>query len=505
MQRSTDRIREKGPEQAPEKRALERFFGGPFAKFIGGPYEAKPLQRGFSPFIILFKLALLIPFIILAVNIQPLSRSEEGLPSDHPMQRLWTIYGTKFPVSANTPNTNVYVYWGIDGMNMDGVNLLRDTKNKGSVDWNENFAFDEACQTHIYNVCNSVKTMTPESMSTFLSRDVDSPERDGWLHCPVADWRSWLLSNGKPFPLPIGQVKDQMKLFLEATTISDWGATVTYKDKWKDAMAFDGNTVRMVMITVRSHLAQRASHTETHLKDAYENFDTWITGVNAGAPASAGSAIQTSDGDFNGPLWQWMHTQSVFATSAVTGASMGVVLAFVIILLFTQEIVIAVCAALTILAILMSVLAMMKAADYELGTITAIAISILAGFAVDFVVHLAHSYAHCPKPTRAEKVQHVFDEIAVSVFSGALTSVLAAIVLLFCTLQFFAKFGFFLIFTVSWSWVWGNFFFMSLMRLIGPDESYHWIARLPGSVTNSRIAQLKAKIWPQTGKSIDTE
>merc|ERR1712080_361146 len=130
----------------------------------------------------------------------------------------------------------------------------------------------------------------------------------------------------------------------------------------------------------------------------------------------------------------------------------------------------------------------MRIAGYELGTITSISITILAGFSVDYVVHLAHAYQTSARPTRQEKAQEALEVIGVSVFSGMLTSLLASLALLVCTLQFFAKFGFFLIFTVCWAWVWGNFFFMSVMFWCGPDESMPWWIRIPDSLIPHRAA-----------------
>jgi len=135
----------------------------------------------------------------------------------------------------------------------------------------------------------------------------------------------------------------------------------------------------------------------------------------------------------------------------------------------------------------------MKLANYELGTITSICITILAGFAVDYVVHLAHAFNHSNKPTRAEKFQEAFDVIGVSVLSGMVTSVLAAMVLLLCSLQFFAKFGFFLIFTVVLAWIWGNGFFMCTMKLIGPDSNTPWLLQIPYSILPSACKASKSK------------
>merc|ERR1711907_273681 len=172
--------------------------------------------------------------------------------------------------------------------------------------------------------------------------------------------------------------------------------------------------------------------------------------------------------------------------TAVSGAAIGSVVAFVVILLATWEIIIAVSSFATIACILISVLAMGRVAGYELGTITSISITILAGFSVDYVVHLAHAYQTSSLPTRQEKAQEALEVIGVSVFSGMLTSLLASLALLVCVLQFFAKFGFFLIFTVCWAWVWGNFFFMSLMFVFGPDDSMPWWLRIPGSLLKHR-------------------
>lgn len=506
MTTTTETVRLNGPEAEPPRRALERFFGGPFARMIRGPFEgaAGLLSKGWAPWLVVGGILLMIPMLVAATSISEVSSSEEGLPSDHPFQRVWTIYGEEFPQTANTPNTQVYVYWGVDGMDRDGVDLLRDIKNIGKLKWDGSFSFDEAAQRHIYNVCEDVEQMRPARVSKWLSRDPDDPQKLGWLECPLKDWKEWLEQPGRPgFPLPLSQVSVEMQKFLASNSTNSWGGQEGRKEKWKNAIAFDGTNVKMIMITVRSNLPQRINHPNVKLTEAYDYFEEWKADINSNdrlspgvaAPATANKALHTSDGDFNGPLWVWMNTQTVFVRAAFTGASLGAAIAFLVILAFTQQILIALAAVGTILCVLASVLAMMKLAAYELGTITAISISILAGFAVDFVVHLAHSYAHCEKPTRSEKVQHVFDEIAVSVFSGMLTSVLAATVLLFCTLQFFAKFGFFLIFTVSWAWVWGNFFFMSLMRLGGPDDSLHWALRLPGSVTWKYIEQLKAKKW----------
>ncbi len=87
------------------------------------------------------------------------------------------------------------------------------------------------------------------------------------------------------------------------------------------------------------------------------------------------------------------------------------------------------------------------------------------------MVHLAHAYSASKERSRKERVQEALDRLGVSVFSGMVTSVVAAIPLFLCTLQFFAKFGFFLMMTVIWSWVWAHMYFLVLMYFFGPDAT----------------------------------
>ena len=84
----------------------------------------------------------------------------------------------------------------------------------------------------------------------------------------------------------------------------------------------------------------------------------------------------------------------------------------------------------------------------ELGTIESICLTIVAGFSVDYVVHLAHAYMHSPAQSRTDRVQHALGEMGITVLSGMATTVLASVPLFLCILVFFAKFGSFMCMTV---------------------------------------------------------
>merc|ERR1711918_323743 len=108
--------------------------------------------------------------------------------------------------------------------------------------------------------------------------------------------------------------------------------------------------------------------------------------------------------------------------------------------------------------------------------------------------HLAHAYVHAEKNERSDKVRSALDEIGVSVLGGMLTSASAAVALMLCQLQFFHKFGVFLILTVSISWVWAN---VAFMALFGPDSSTPSWLQVPATMIAKIKFQRKGKAQQQ--------
>jgi predicted RND superfamily exporter protein len=165
----------------------------------------------------------------------------------------------------------------------------------------------------------------------------------------------------------------------------------------------------------------------------------------------------------------FMNNQTIYRTSALAGAFLGVALGFCVLLLATRSVLIAVLSSCSITCTMLTVIGTTTMLGWELGTIEAILISILAGFSVDYVAHLAHAYSH-HTGTNEERLRLAFSEMGTPVFSGMLTSMLASLPLFLCQILFFAKFGTFLCFTILASWFFANFGFMSVLASVGPSK-----------------------------------
>merc|ERR1719231_1504607 len=94
---------------------------------------------------------------------------------------------------------------------------------------------------------------------------------------------------------------------------------------------------------------------------------------------------------------------------------------------------------------------------------------ILAGFAVDYVVHLAHAYMESGKYARLDRVADALSDLGISVFWGMATSAAASIGLVLCLIQIFSRFGTFLLLTIAYAYVWAAVFMMIMLAIIGPQ------------------------------------
>jgi len=158
----------------------------------------------------------------------------------------------------------------------------------------------------------------------------------------------------------------------------------------------------------------------------------------------------------------FMNTQSIYVRSAITSSFLGVSIAFAVLMLSTFVFHIAFIATLSIMCVLVSVVGTTVMLGWSLGSVESILICILAGFSVDYVVHLAHAYKEATGDTY-HRLRTAFGSMGISVLNGMVTSVGASIPLFFCKVQFFEKFGTFLCLTIAFSWVFANFAFMAVL------------------------------------------
>lgn len=93
----------------------------------------------------------------------------------------------------------------------------------------------------------------------------------------------------------------------------------------------------------------------------------------------------------------------------------------------------------------------------------------VVGLSVDYVVHLAEGYHMSTHTDRLSRVRDMLEEVGISVFSGACTSLGASVFMLFAQILFIIKFGIFMLCTIGFSLIFALGFFAAVMGLLGPS------------------------------------
>lgn len=144
-------------------------------------------------------------------------------------------------------------------------------------------------------------------------------------------------------------------------------------------------------------------------------------------------------------------------------------LAFLILLLSTRNWIMSVFAVFDIIGIMLCELAIMYLVGWKFGVSECVAIVIIIGFSVDYVVHLANAYLESTAKDRDGRLSFALLTMGISVVSGAVTTFAAGFFLVFPEIVFFYKMGVLIMTTVFTSILWAMCFFTSIVALWGPE------------------------------------
>jgi len=406
--------------------------------------------------------------------------TEQFLDDDHPLQRGATILSEKFTQTQRDETAKIHFVWGVDEISRKGVNQLLNPEYVGDVTFTETFEFNEECQTEMLNACIALKSDT--DLEEFIQRKDGLRRVDcfveelgafnalgGAATCEevkVGDWQSlaWQVSSNE-ISSTVGQL-------LNKPTCNDDDDNPTIRKYYEDSLGFDGQSIRYVGLSVDSSILNiRRVQSETLVRKHYDKFIEVAERLDETLQGACNGKVIMTDLE---QKFIFMNNQRIYRTSGVTGSMIGVAIAFGVLLLSTRKLHISAFASICILCVLISVVGCITMLGWTLGVIEAILVSILAGFSVDYTIHLAHAYVHAEGSTE-DRIKEAFSEMGVTVFSGMFTSIVASIPLFFCTLTFFAKFGTFLCLTISLSWIFANFGLMSMLAQFKIPMNKGWL------------------------------
>lgn len=449
---------------------IEIFFREKFAPLI--------LNVKARVVIAIVMLAWLIPAIIYVFKLVPTAEPEQFLNENHPFQKAINVWNRNFGANSQDPGIDIFYIWGLEEVDRSGVNPLLDPKFLGKPQYSKDFKFNGACQDKIKQICEDLKVQnTSDPIAEKKRAYSDIIQRDGnakgSVKCFVhEDLPNYLATKqGANRDEPKTWMADFLRKKRSAKDDEETTKKVEmdffYNTPGGSRIGWDGNDVKFVAISVEAKEISRWDRPgENWMRQRYEEYDSLSANMDNIAFSACKSKVIMTDIE---QKFVFMNNQAVYRTSAIRGALIGVAIAFAVLLAATWSPLVSLFATLSILCTMLSVIGFTTMIGWKLGAIEAILISILAGFSVDYVVHLGHAYSH-NYGDKDQRIIETFSEMGSPVFSGMCTSVLASLPLFGCQLQFFAKFGTFLCLTILFSWLFANFGFMSILATIGASK-----------------------------------
>merc|ERR1711920_220546 len=408
--------------------------------------------------------------------IEPTRESEQFLDENHPLQKSFSILGSEFPTADEDIGLPVHYAWGLGEVDRTGVQLLFDPENFGTPTYLADTKWDATCQEGLLQVCEEFQTLSEyselikrknalgtticvwEELFPYYVNQTQDLGLTGNDYCQFVNTKAWKQSD---YIIPEDQLDGIIASFLEDNPRSCVQQGEFVSSRYSTELGFDGTTLQYTTISVESAVLDPFSRKpEAVARAEYDQFIDIQTSISGRNLCQSEPVLMT---DLN-EIFIFMNNQAIYVKTAIQSSLLGVGIAFAVLWISTCKFHLALLASLSIASVLVSVTGTMVLIGWTLGSIESILIGIIAGFSVDYVVHLAHAYETSTgcKNTE-ERVVQTFSVMGISVLNGMITSIAASIPLFFCQLQFFHKFGIFICLTIAFSWIFANFLFMSVL------------------------------------------
>ena len=431
-------------EHAPAAhRKIETFFREKYAPFV---VKFRYIILGVA--IVLFGV-----FVGLATRLKPSEDPARFLPDNHPVQRAVDAATYDFPADEGVVTASIV--FGLDEVDREGTDWTVWS------DWGEPVFLDDfdpspaEAQQFIIDTCES-------------ARDLDSV-RNREVACPLEYLRDYRQSRNESFPVPQEDFADVVLEFAHfaadnlvqnrpstgifTTDVAGEGIGSLFR------FDTDGNLLFMQAV---ANLTLTLIDPEAKSRPAYENWQEWVDERNEDE-RRPGDIMQVSS------KWVEMETETVLLRSMINGAILALALAFVIVLVATDNIIITTFSMICIIWTLAMLFGLITIFGWDIDIIVSVLASISTGLSVDFTVHLAAAYLEAHEDTRYERIVHSLTAMATPVFSAALTTLAASAVLLGTIVQFFVKFGIFICSVIALSAIAAYFLLFAILAIVGPQ------------------------------------
>jgi len=342
----------------------------------------------------------------------------------------------------------------VAGIDQDGVDKYDPGAYYGKAVWQDDFDISPVThQSYLKQICNALKNES----QLILGADT--------VVCPIVDFELFLSAKYEDFPFYASDdaaiQKQEFSAEWQSFLDSEYGL-----DTEVHVLSFvdDNDGIPLYAILYDTTLALDFFDVDEYT-EYVDNTDTFLSGATDSCPDTLCETVFHTN-----LLWIFIPIINAFISSALLGVAIALPLAFVVLLISTQNWIISIFATLDVIGVMVTEFGIFYAAGYEFGSTQSLATLLIIGFSVDYVVHLANAYLESSAQSRQDRLSIALLTIGISVLSGAFTTFACGVVLCFTEVDFFQVMGLILLTTVLTSIVWAMFFFTALCAALGPEN-----------------------------------
>jgi len=453
-------------EQAMDNPTSQGFAASIVYRFYTRPLLSTRLRAGI---VIAVMCSLGIACVVLAAFTSPTDEPFQLLPDDYNFQ-LAQDSRDKFASATDANVITVKMVWGIHGVDFDDADDL-DQWDTGKNEYFDNTVFDLSSaesQQHLHSICDRLE----------LDNELRSSLYVDTVYCFLKDFDAWVIANDPGAQLPL--VGDQFTDLLR-----NFSRTSPFSEKYKKDIGFfadeniDGDEtndipyeeipLRYVSLSIDTFFSRSTSFDEgIEKQDRWEDFVDRTNDEAFESGATMTRAFVTTEVTY----WSSFHEQKVLYNSAWEGVGLSISIAFIALTLFTHNIIVSFYAVVTIGLVIAAELAIFFIVGFDIGISESIAIVLAVGLSIDATTHFAHAYVHSPFVDRYSRTMYAVQRVSLAVINGAISSMGASFFLLFTVVLVPQRFGATLFVTIGWSLIFAFFFFLPLLRIVGPTGNW---------------------------------
>lgn len=467
------------PETAGQEGKSNSCFAGGIERFLGKVYlpMMKMKVGPVTPVPIIFVCAMAgvaIQGAYYASRLTPPSKPEQWFPSNH----MWVGISSFISSTYYSPDyerySKTWLVWGVKDMNFDSFNQYKPDDFPAQVEYDSSFDLSTAeAQQAFLGLCQQMRSLSctlPGCRGSQGAYVLQAGSNQAFS-CVLEDFQRWLSATQGVTSMPQGA----SFLSLLERFRSEAAPSVYADDpegmlgiNYRDLLGFDQGRLTHAAIEMRSSMLNQEPYgSGVEVRTLVDNF---AKAQLASMPASMQSLKVASSQFASFDLGQEL-VSGLFSGMAIAGP-----LVFLVLLLSTRNIILAIYAVVSVASIVVSVLGFCKSAmDYDLGVGEAIAGIIVIGYSVDYVVHFAHTYTEAASEgikTREGRATFTIENMGSTVFAGAITTAGSGVFMFFCFLSFFTKMALLICMTIFYSFLFSLCMFMGLCFLIGPEGNF---------------------------------